>query len=232
MNRTLLLIALGLAAVFVIGAGLNMLFPGALAAEGDRMRFVYLVALLAFVAAGGVGARRIFTGEAARNAAIWLAIGAGLLIAYSFRHEVSVIAGRVGGELAPASAVSIAPGAVELRRADGGHFIADAEVNGQRVRFLVDTGATGVALAPADARRLGFDLDALRFNQPVSTANGRTFVARTNLGEISIGDITVRDVPATIHRDGLDTSLLGMSFLNRLDGFEVSRDRMVLRQGG
>ena len=231
MTRILMIAALGLALIFLVGAGVGAVFPGALAAEEDRMRLVYLVALLVFLGAGGAAGRRFLSRQGLRHALIWLGIGAGLLAIYTFRDDFAGAARRMGGELAPAAAISLGDGGVELRRSADGHFIADAAVDGVRLRFLIDTGASQVALSPSDARRLGFALDKLRFSQPVSTANGQTFVARTVLKEITIGDITIRDVPATIHREGLDASLLGMSFLNRLDGYEVRRDRMILRRG-
>ena len=87
-----------------------------------------------------------------------------------------------------------------------------------------------IALSPLDAQRIGFDLRKLDYNVEMTTANGRTMAAYVVLDRVSIGDITIRDVPAVIHDEGLDISLLGMSFLSKLRSFEIQQDRLVLEQ--
>lgn len=118
---------------------------------------------------------------------------------------------------------------VYLTKSDDKHFYANAVIGGVPVRFMVDTGATHVSLSPDDARRLGHDLDQLNYSSPHNTANGTVYLAPTRIQSISIGPITMYDVKGTIHRDGLKTSLLGMSFLNRLSGFEKTGNRLVFR---
>lgn len=110
-----------------------------------------------------------------------------------------------------------------------GQFWADGFVEGGRVRFLVDTGATQVALAPSDARAAGIRLRDLDYTLSVQTAGGQARGARVRLDSVSVGSIALRDVDAIVIESGLEVSLLGMSFLGRLQGFEASRDRMVLR---
>src|SRR5690606_7594403 len=104
-------------------------------------------------------------------------------------------------------------------------------VNGTHIRFMVDTGASDVALTAADARRLGIDPQSLAYNTPYQTANGTIYAARVVLDRVTVGGIALRDVRASISQgDGLGTSLLGMSFLGRLDAVEVRGERLVLRQ--
>ncbi|MBD3666351.1 MAG: TIGR02281 family clan AA aspartic protease, partial [Kangiella sp.] len=91
-------------------------------------------------------------------------------------------------------------------------------------------GASHVALTPFDAQRLGFDINALDYRIPYQTANGIAYAAPVRLEEISIGSITVRDVRASVSKDGLSQSLLGMSFLGQLTGVELSGDRLILRE--
>lgn len=111
-----------------------------------------------------------------------------------------------------------------------GHFVARAIVNGKPVRFLVDTGASVVVLRPEDAKKLGFRKSDLKFTQPVNTAGGRVLSAPVVLAEIRIGQLTVRNVVASVNeKNSLKVSLLGMSFLRRLRGYNVLGDRMVLR---
>lgn len=116
-----------------------------------------------------------------------------------------------------------------IRAGPDGHFRLEAEVNGETVVFLVDTGATVVALSPADAERLGFDDSTLEYSGRVRTANGVAPVAPLTLDDISIGPLTVRDVPAVVIRRPMTTALLGMSFLSRLEGYEARDDHLVLR---
>ncbi len=121
-------------------------------------------------------------------------------------------------------------GAAALPRDADGHYWAEARVNGARVRFLVDTGATYVALTAADARRVGVDVDDLEFIHPIATAGGQALAAVVTLNRLSVAAITERDVEAIVLREGLDQSLLGMSFLGRLSRIEASRDTIILRR--
>lgn len=124
-------------------------------------------------------------------------------------------------------AAEVAGGAV--MKARDGHFWAEAEVNGVPVRFLVDTGATVVALTPADAERLGFDLHDLHYVSSVVTAGGRTRAATVELDWVEVGGARLDDVEALVIEKGLDASLLGMSYLGRLSSFQATREAMVLR---
>jgi aspartyl protease family protein len=115
---------------------------------------------------------------------------------------------------------SSAPGSdraqVTLAAGPGGHFVGDGAVNGNPVRFLVDTGATAIALPASDARRLGLDYRKGRRGIS-STANGTVPVYAVSLDTVRLGDIELRSVEAVVFEQGLDTALLGMSFLNRVE---------------
>ena len=116
-----------------------------------------------------------------------------------------------------------------ILKAKDGHFWAEGEVNGAPVRFLVDTGATVVALTPADAERLGFDLDRLNYVSGVMTAGGRTRAAAVRLDSVEVAGARLEDVDALVIEKGLDASLLGMSYLGRLSSFQATRRSMILR---
>ena len=116
-----------------------------------------------------------------------------------------------------------------IARADDGHYWATGEVDGEAVRFLVDTGATAVSLTPADARRFGIDTRGLTYDYEVITAQGRARAAAVRLEALSVDGATVRDVDALVIEQGLETSLLGMSYLGRLSGFEATPTALVLR---
>jgi aspartyl protease family protein len=128
---------------------------------------------------------------------------------------------QVGG--APAGAASIA-------KASDGHYWAEAEVDGRRVRFLVDTGASAVALTLDDARRLGIDPKVLAYEYGVQTANGEARAALVKLASVTVAGARVKDVDAFVIEKGLETSLLGMSYLGRLSRFEATPGALILRQ--
>jgi aspartyl protease family protein len=128
----------------------------------------------------------------------------------------------------PAPAPVMDSGEASIAKSADGQFWADAQVNGQDVKFLVDTGATSVSLTPDDARRLGFNPDALTYNLSVITANGPGRGAEVTLGTVSVGRAQVYDVKAIVIDKGLGASLLGMSYLGRLSKVEATPDAMVL----
>ena len=119
--------------------------------------------------------------------------------------------------------------AASISKASDGHYWAEADVNGQRVRFLVDTGATAVALTAADAQRLGFLPRDLDYTYNVTTASGQARAAAIKLASVSVAGARVADVDALVIEKGLDTSLLGMTYLGRLSRFEATRSALILR---
>ncbi len=121
------------------------------------------------------------------------------------------------GQHAESAALTGSLPSVTLAADGNGQFMAEGQVNGSRVRFLVDTGATLVTLPASEATRLG--IDYRRGQQAVSqTANGRIIVYRIRLDTVSVGGMTLRDVDAVVPEGpGLEVALLGMSFLNRTE---------------
>ncbi|GLQ19553.1 TIGR02281 family clan AA aspartic protease [Algimonas porphyrae] len=111
-----------------------------------------------------------------------------------------------------------------------GQFYTHSRVNRGSVRFLIDTGASAVALTLDDARRVGIDPRSLSYDRPVDTANGRTYAASVTLDEIRIGGIVVRDVKALVVKEGLHISLLGMTFLGELQKVEATPTQLILRR--
>jgi aspartyl protease family protein len=131
----------------------------------------------------------------------------------------------------PALAAQSSSGGYELRAGANGHFITAAEVNGQSVEVMVDTGASFVALTYEDAERAGIFLSDADFKHRANTANGVARIAAVTIDRLSIGPITVRDVQAAVSERGrLQTSLLGMSFLGRLSKFEMRPGALLLHE--
>ena len=132
------------------------------------------------------------------------------------------------------AAIAVAPQAAQgapasIAKASDGHYWAEADVNGARVRFLVDTGASAVALTLADAKRLGIATDKLSYSYKVMTASGEARAAQVTLGKVSVAGTQLRDVEALVIDKGLDSSLLGMTYLGRLASFEATRTALILR---
>jgi aspartyl protease family protein len=112
-----------------------------------------------------------------------------------------------------------------------GHFRTEARIDGRRLNFMVDTGASLVILRESDAASVGIRPMPVNYTATVSTANGKLKAAPAKLARIEIGDITVFDVPALVLPDeALTQNLLGVSFLSRLKRYEYTNGRMVLEQ--
>lgn len=124
---------------------------------------------------------------------------------------------------------NISGGTVSIPKSPDGHFWTQGRVNSGNVKFLVDTGASVIALTPEDARRAGYNLRDLDYSVSVNTANGKTLAARIKLRDVAIGTVTLREVDAVVVEQGLSHSLLGMSFLGRLQKVEASPKQLLLR---
>ena len=120
---------------------------------------------------------------------------------------------------------------LNIPRDTRGHFQTDGRIEGQRVSFMIDTGASLVALNEKSAARFGLRPSRSDYNATVSTANGTIKAARTRLAMIDLGGLVVRDVDALVLPDeALSENLLGLSFLSKLKRFEYANGKMVLEQ--
>jgi aspartyl protease family protein len=160
---------------------------------------------------------------------IWVVVVLLLMLGYTYRFELHDVGERMLAELIPGRAATRGQ-TVEIARGGGGSFSVGTQVNGARIAMVLDTGASAVVLTQEAARAAGLPLEVLNYSVNVDTANGRARAAPVTLDRVSIGGITERSVPALIAQAGqLRTSLLGMSFLNRLESWEVRGDRLVMR---
>ena len=165
------------------------------------------------------------------GALAWVAIFAAVMIGYAHRAEMAAFTERMMDEIAPGRRVVSPPGEAHAVRGPDGHYTFEGMAEGVRLRLMFDTGASTVVLRAEDAARLGFDPAKLDYRVSVSTANGRALAAPLTIKTLTIGEITMRDVHALAARPGaLRENLLGQSFLERLSGYSVERNRLVLRQ--
>ena len=127
------------------------------------------------------------------------------------------------------SRLSARSGEYIINRANQGQCWVNAYVNGDQVRFMVDTGASFVVLSPDDAETLGFDFWDEDFSYRIRTATGEYAMAPIVIDEIEIGDdIRIFNVRGAVLNEGAEVSLLGLSFLNKLTSYQFSGDELIL----
>lgn len=159
----------------------------------------------------------------------WTLIGLLLAAGYTYRHDLRHVSERLLAELVPGRA-AVRGHAVEIMRGGSGEFQIATQVNGARVAAVLDTGASAMVLTQEAAKAVGLPLEVLSYSVDVETANGRTRAAPITLDRVAVGSIVERSVPALIAQPGqLKVSLLGMSFLDRLESWEVRSEKVVLR---
>jgi aspartyl protease family protein len=155
-----------------------------------------------------------------------LAATAGAVVAYADPERVAHASDTVSKLLHKRAA----PGrAVQIARGQGGEFALQARINGVNAPMVIDTGATSVVLTYETAKAAGLPLELLEYDVDVETAGGHTKAARLTLDRLAIGKLTERSVPALVVPHGqMKTNLLGMSFLDRLESWDVHPDRLML----
>jgi aspartyl protease family protein len=224
--RRLLII---LAVVLLLTFGLVSVAPP-VQFETSQWAYIAQAVLILSVVVVGIAASSRRLSSLAGDAAIWLGLGLVLVVGYSYRFELNGLGGRVLGELMPAEGRALDDDAISFRRGQDQQFHIDALVDGRKVRFLVDTGASGVALNRADATRLGLAPDERDYTETFETANGVTHGAPVQLEQVRIGPLQFDHVPATVNEGDLRESLLGMRLLERLSTIEISKDVLTIRR--
>jgi aspartyl protease family protein len=130
-----------------------------------------------------------------------------------------------------AAAMPAANRSISIPRDARGHFQTDARIDGQHIDFMVDTGASVVALNERSAARFGLRPSRGEYNATVTTANGTIKAARARIAMMDVGGLIVRDVDAMVLPDeALSENLLGLSFLSKLKRFEYANGRLVMEQ--
>ena len=164
-----------------------------------------------------------------KNIILWLGIFCLLILVYAFRFELSSIKERVIAVLVPSYSWTNNSGQFVIARSSNGHFYLDAVGSkNQVIHFLVDTGASDVALTRQDAIKLGFKLDALNYTRKYNTANSVSYAAPVVIKELIIHKKTFYNVEAHVASEGLDISLLGMSLIEDFANFKITKDMLIL----
>jgi aspartyl protease family protein len=228
--RGRVLVWLALLAALVAGIWLlAKAFPGEVSSDEDWAWVIQGVGLVALVSSGILATGRVRWAEKARHAAIWVGIVGALVLGVTFRDEFASVGQRVRSEFSSSYPVDAGARELVVTQAEDGGFFVMGKVNGQLVRFLVDTGASDTVLSPADARRLGVDTAALSFDHASETANGVGYAATFTAQSLAVGSIRFTDVPLMINQAPMTSSLLGMTFLRRLESFQVRGRKLYLK---
>lgn len=190
--------------------------------DGDTTaRVIYLGILLAALSGALFSGLRYNTNRTLQNLAIWACLFVALIAGYSLWPTID-------RALHPDRAQD-GGGALEFQAAADGQFYVQAIVNGALVRFVIDTGASGLVLNEKDARAAGFEYEDLTFDQRAQTANGEVQSAAVQLKTMVLGPYEDFDLPADVNGGSLDTSLMGMSYLQKYDLLFVGDTLRLLR---
>lgn len=186
-------------------------------------QLIYLVLLGCLVASYVFVSFRKDIGTFARNAALWAFIIIGVAVSYGLWNDIS-------GAIVPRQSVMVEDARIEAPRHDDGHYYLTMTLNDVPVEFVVDTGATDVVLTARDAERIGIDLGELIYTGRASTANGTVRTARVTIDNVRIGDMTEDRLRAWVNEGELDTSLLGMAYLQRFETVEIRNNKLILQR--
>lgn len=164
-----------------------------------------------------------------KNILLWGIIFFLLILAYAFRFELEVVKDRVISVLIPSRSWTNDKGQLVIARSGDGHFYLDAKgPGGQNIHFLVDTGASDIALTQEDAIKLGFDPKKLNYTRRYNTANGVAYAAPIKIKQLTVGKRVFYNVEAHVSSAGLDISLLGMSLIEDFSNFKITKDMLIL----
>lgn len=225
----LLLWAVVMAAIGGLVVALTRAFPEAVRTPQDWSNVAYYIGFLVLLSTGLFRLGQGGLSQHLKHAAIWLAVVAVLALGFAYRDVFSGVGQRL--QLAFSAGDPVATGEHELTipQNDQGAFVVVGKVNGQRVVFVVDTGATSTVLSPDDARRLGVAVDSLHYGDAVETANGMGYSAPYTAQRLEVGPIAFDDFPVAINQAPMSSSLLGLTFLRRLRSFEHRDGQLILR---
>jgi aspartyl protease family protein len=198
--------------------------------SGDQaVHFLYLVGVLVLVGSA-LMVRRIPIAQGLKMFVGWVLIFGAAFIVFTLKDEFMALGNRVLLETRGGAEQEESPNEVRIRQAPDGHFWVTAEVNGEPVRFLVDSGATTTSISTDTARRAGIE-PSRGFGAMVQTANGVVTVQRGRADSIEVGPIERRDVAVHISDAFGDMNVIGMNFLSTLTSWSVQGRTLVMRTG-
>jgi aspartyl protease family protein len=196
--------------------------------DGDQaLTFVYLVGVLILVTSALL-VRRIPLGQGLKMFAGWVLIFLAAFVAFTLKDDFIALGKRVLADSRGEGEVVAVGRELRIRKAMDGHFWVNGELNGRKVRFLVDSGATVTSISSATARLAGI-VPGNGVPAMVQTANGVVPVKRARAGRLKVGSIERRDLAVHVSETFGPTDVLGMNFLSSLSSWGVEGQWLVLR---
>jgi aspartyl protease family protein len=187
----------------------------------DGGRLIYLVLMGTMIFGYFIFQARQSLNRTLQQASVWALIFLGAIAAIGLWDDISQT-------VQPRQVNFDDQGKIVVPRAPDGHYYLDAEVNGAPVRFVVDTGATGMVLTREDAEAVGLDPGTLQFFGRAMTANGEVRTAPVRLNTMRLGSVTDSNIPAVVNGGEMSQSLLGMDYLHRWGRIEITRGELIL----
>lgn len=188
--------------------------------QGEWTNLIYSILLLSMMISSMFIRSTTDNGKKFKNLAIWLAIILVVALLYNNRFLFK--------NFVPYQAYDTGNNELKITKSNDNHFYIAVNIDNKKILFLIDTGATTTTLTLNDAKKLGIDIDRLNFNIPLNTANGVSFGASTEVYNIKIGNFTIDSMWVIVSKDLDGKSLLGMNFLNKLNGYDIRQDKMTL----
>lgn len=193
----------------------------------QAMHVLYLVGVLVLVVSA-LAVRRVPLGSAVKMFAAWVLIFAAAFVVFTFKDEFASLGDRLLLAARGGAVEVAAPGETHVRLAPDGHFWVEGELNGEPVRFLIDSGATTTSISRDTARRVGIETRG-GFPAIVKTANGTVPVERGRAASLRVGNIERRDVAVHVSEAFGDMNVIGMNFLSSLKSWGVEEKTLILR---
>ncbi len=159
---------------------------------------------------------------------MWIAFALVALVLYSYRFEIIEAKDRVLSNLFPSKAINKNQQQLTINVSQDGHYYLNVKIKNQTVRFMIDTGASEMAIDKNLATKLGYDLQNLHYDKIFQTANGQAYGASIYFDEVDVSGIKFYNVIGSITNSDLATPLLGMSFLQKFYKYEFYRDKLIL----
>ncbi len=216
-----------LAAVGALALALYRAYPEAIQTDDDKASLFLRLGMVVLVSTVLLRGLQGSLSQHLKYVAIWTGVIAVLALGYAYRAELAGVPRKMALAFNVGTPVAVGERTLVVPQGEDGSYVVDGLVNGKRVRFVVDTGATATVLSPADARRVGIPVDALTYGYESETANGKGYSAAYDATRLEVGSIKLEGFRVMVNKTPMSMSLLGMSFLQRLDAFEF-RDRQLI----
>lgn len=188
---------------------------------------IWLILAIILVGSALISRRWSLTG-ALSMALWWVAIFVIALALFSYRTELGFVADRVKSEISGEAQQRIVGSTLRINKSIDGHFWVEAMVNGHKMRFLVDSGASITAVSESAATAVGLNVDQHGFPMILTTANGAIEAHRSNIATLEIGPLKASDLAIVVSSAFGDVNVLGMNFLSQLRSWRVEGDEMIL----